>query len=203
VRSKGKEQAAPPQEGTPGAETRSGQGPSDAALALAARAGEAWAQEALFRRHAPGLKRLVFRILPSEADADDVVQDAFLTAFQRLGQLDETGAFAPWLRSIAVRRSYKVLRRRRLRRRLGFRDAPLFDPDAAIAPGAPPDVVRELSEIYEAVEGLPPEERVALLLQRVEGLPLAEVAEQMGVSLATVKRRIAAAEKRLDKRLGR
>ncbi len=199
--SKAKEQTA--QDDTPGAETRSGQGPSDAALAVAARAGEGWAQEALFRRHAPALKRLVFRILPSEADADDVVQDTFLTAFQRLGQLDETGAFAPWLRSIAVRRSYKVLRRRRLRRRLGFRDVPLFDPDVAVATGAPPDVVRELTEIYEAVEGLPPEERVALLLQRVEGLPLAEVAEQMGLSLATVKRRIAAAEKRLDKRLGR
>lgn len=168
---------------------------------MAARAGERWAQEALFRRHAPQLRRLVFRILPSEADADDVVQDAFLTAFQRLEQLDETGAFAPWVRSIAIRRAYKVLRRRRLRRRLGFRDVPLFDPDIAIAPGAPPDVVRELTELYEVVEGLPVEERVALLLQRVEGLPLADIAEQMNLSLATVKRRIAAAEKRLEKRI--
>ena len=184
----------------PPAPTRSGHGPSDSALAVAARAGEAWAQEALFRRHATTLRRLVFRILPSEADADDIVQDAFLTAFTRLDQLDEAASFSAWLRSIAVRRCYKVLRRRRLRRRLGWRDVPEFDPDVAIAPGAPPDVVRELTELYTVVEQLPAEERVALLLQRLEGLSLAEIAEQTGLSVATVKRRIAAAEQRLQKR---
>ncbi|MEM1033468.1 MAG: sigma-70 family RNA polymerase sigma factor [Myxococcota bacterium] len=184
-------------------DTRSGHGPTDAALVVAARAGERWAQEALFRRHAGGLKRLVFRILPSDADADDVVQDAFITALGRLDQLGDAAAFAAWLRSIAIRRSYKVLRRRRLRRRLGFRDVPLFDPDVSVAPGAPPDVVRELTELYAVVETLPPEERIALLLQRVERLPLATIAEEMGISLATVKRRIAAADARLAKRLGR
>src|SRR6266513_458158 len=68
--------------------TRSGAGPSDAALVVAARAGEAWAQEALFRRHARMVNGLALRLIGRDADLDDLVQEAFA---QALGSLDREG----------------------------------------------------------------------------------------------------------------
>ena len=61
----------------------------------------------------------------------------------------------------------------------------------------------ELREVYAILAGLPPEERVALVLRRVEGMELKEVAEAMDLSLATVKRRLVAAEARLSELSGR
>ena len=59
---------------------------------------------------------------------------------------------------------------------------------------APPDVALELRELYGVVASMAPELRVPLLLRRVEGLTLEEIAESVGCSLATAKRRLAAAQ---------
>ena len=83
--------------------TKSGAGPTDAALVLAARAGEAWAREALFRRYARLALGLAYRIMPYDADIDDLVQDSFLFAFERLDKLSNPQAFQAWLSSIVVR----------------------------------------------------------------------------------------------------
>jgi RNA polymerase sigma-70 factor, ECF subfamily len=178
----------------PHTSTVSGSGPTDAALVVAARAGEAWAQEALFARHAPRLLGLAQRMLGSSDDADDLVQDAFVRALSHLQRLKNPQAFAAWLMSIAVHGAQKRLRRRRMLVRLGLRSAAPHDPDLVISSSAPPDVALELQSVYAAVRDLPAEERIALVLRRVEGLELTEIAETMGLSLATVKRRLTAAE---------
>jgi RNA polymerase sigma-70 factor (ECF subfamily) len=179
--------------------TRSNAGPSDAALVLAARAGEAWAQEALFRRHAPMINGLAFRLMGRDADVDDLVQDAFVTAFARLDGLDDPQAFAAWLGSILVRTAGKVIRRRAMLERLGLRrrHEPV-DIDRVAARVAGPDVATELRRVYERLERLPAEQRVAFLLRRVEGMELEEIARAMGISLATAKRRIAAAQQAVE-----
>jgi RNA polymerase sigma-70 factor (ECF subfamily) len=179
--------------------TRSSAGPSDAALVVAARAGEAWAHEALFRRHAPMVNGLAFRIMGRDADVDDLVQDAFVTAFGRLHGLDDPQAFAAWLGSIVVRTAGKVIRRRRLLERLGLRRGEPVDIDAVAARAAGPDVAAELRRTYERLERLPAQERIAFVLRRVEGMDLEEIAGAMGVSLATAKRRIAAAQQAIDR----
>jgi len=179
----------------PRSSTVSGSGPTDAALVVAARAGEAWAQEALFARHAPRLLGLAQRMLGSSDDADDLVQDAFVRAFSYLHRLENPQAFAAWLMSIAVHGAQKRLRRRRMLVRLGLRSAAPHDPDLVISSSAPPDVALELRSVYETVRDLPAEEQIALVLRRVEGLELTEIAETMGFSLATVKRRLASAER--------
>src|SRR6478735_7500525 len=98
----------------------SGAAPSDAELVLAARAGQEWAREALFRRYARMALGLAYRILPVDADIDDLVQDSFLLAFERLERLSNPQAFQAWLSSIVVRTAGKRLRRRRLQIRLGM-----------------------------------------------------------------------------------
>jgi RNA polymerase sigma-70 factor (ECF subfamily) len=173
--------------------------PTDAALVLAARAGEEWAREALFRRYARLALGLAYRIMPYDADIDDLVQDSFLYAFERLSGLSNPQAFQAWLSSIVVRTAGKRLRRRKLQIRLGLRSNQPVDVDEVVSRTAPPDVAAELRSVYALLETLPVEERIALVLRRVERLEIPEIAEQMGLSISTVKRRLSAAETRLTR----
>jgi RNA polymerase sigma-70 factor (ECF subfamily) len=186
-----KPQPVPPLKAAPG--------PTDAALVLAARAGEAWAREALFRRHARLALGLAYRILPCDMDVDDLVQDSFLYAFERLDGLSNPQAFQSWLSSIVVRTAGKRLRRRRLQVRLGLRSHQPIDVDEVISRAAPPDVAAELAAVYGLLEQLPSQERIALVLRRVERLEIPEIAEYMSLSISTVKRRLRAAEERLER----
>lgn len=177
--------------------TKSGAGPSDAALVLAARAGEEWAREALFRRYARLAIGLSYRVLPLDVDVDDLVQDSFLYAFERLDRLSNPQAFQAWLSAIVVRTAGKRLRRRKLQLRLGLLQSEPFDVEHVVSRAAPPDVAAELRAIYGLLERLSVEERIALVLRRVERLEIPQIAEQMGLSVSTVKRRLNAAEARL------
>ena len=178
---------------------KSGAGPTDAALVMAARAGETWAQEALFRRHARMALGLAHRLLPQDNEVDDLVQDCFVSALKRLSSLDNPQAFAAWLGSIVVRAVGKRLRRRRLLSRLGLRVPEEIDPEAIAAPSVPGDVAVELRRVYAVVAGLPAQARVALILRRVDGLEVPEIARRMGVGLSTVKRRLKLAEEILER----
>jgi RNA polymerase sigma-70 factor (ECF subfamily) len=177
--------------------TRSGAGPSDAALVVAARAGETWAQEAIFRRYVRMLNGLAYRILGRDDEVDDLVQESFAQALGSLDRLKEPAALSSWLGAIVVRTAGKILRRRRLRIRLGLERAAPIDVDSLIGANAPPDVKSELRAVYSALAELPPEVRVALVLRRIEGMKLEQIAETMSLSLATVKRRLEAAERAL------
>lgn len=179
--------------------TRSGVGPTDAALVVAARAGERWAQEALFTRHGRMVLGLSHRVLAGRDEADDLTQDVFVHAFARLEALENPQAFASWIASITVRMASKRLRRVRLSVKLGLRRSEPIDLDALMASTAPADVQSELRLVYGILDRLPAEERIALLLRRVEGMELMEIADRMGLSLATVKRRLTAAESRLER----
>jgi RNA polymerase sigma-70 factor (ECF subfamily) len=171
--------------------------PSDAALVVAARAGEKWAQEALFRRHARMVNGLAYRLLGTDQELDDLVQDSFAAALRGLDRLAEPQAFAAWLGSIVVRHAHKLLRKRKLLNRLGLRRSAPIELDEVIASSAPPAVRVELRAVYGCLERLPPEARIALVLHRVDGLSLPAVAAQMKLSLSTVKRRVRVAERAL------
>ena len=186
----------------PSLSTKSGAGPTDAALVVAARAGESWAQEALFVRHGKFVLGLSQRLLVHSDEAEDLAQDAFVQAFTRLGTLKNPQAFAAWLGSIVVHTAHKRLRRRKLLTRLGMRHPQPIDPDAVVSPNAPADVAADLRRLYAVLESLSAEERIAIVLRRVEGLELTEVAERMGLSLATIKRRLSSAEQRLASQRG-
>lgn len=178
--------------------TRSGAGPSDAALVVSARAGEEWAAEALFRRHGPRMNDLALRLLGRRDEVADLVQDSFVQALESLRRLEEPEAFAAWLAAIVARTAYKTLRRRQIRRRLGLGPAEQpIDTTRLIAPTAPPDVAAELSALYAVLRTLPAEVRVPLVLRRVEGSSLDEIGRMLGVSHATVKRRVADGEEAL------
>jgi RNA polymerase sigma-70 factor (ECF subfamily) len=179
-------------------------GPSDAALVVAARAGEGWAREALCRRHAPAVIRLAHRLLGRDDEADDLAQESFTHALSSLDRLADPQAFAAWMRTIVVRTAHKIVRRRVLMRRFGLgprRTESDIDTDF-ISRDAPPDVHAELHAIYTLLDRLPARERIALVLRRVEGLSHEDVAEQLGVSLSTAKRLAASSDEALARALG-
>lgn len=141
---------------------------------------------------------LVVRLLGRDHDVDDVAQDAWVEAFAGLARLRDPQAFAAFLGTIVVRRVRRLIRRRRLARALGLVPAAdPIDPSSLVSPAAPPDVAAEIVAVYRVLDHLPTDERLALVLRRVEGLPLEEVAAWLGCSTATAKRRIAAAERAL------
>jgi RNA polymerase sigma-70 factor (ECF subfamily) len=184
--------------------TRSGSGPSDAALVVAARAGEPWAREALFRRYARMALGLAFRLLGRDDEIEDLVQDCFVQALSSLDRIDDPQAFAAWFTAVVVRTTHKLLRRRSLAARLGLRrgrEEPV-DVDALIAPTAPPDVQMELRAVYRIINDLPAPQRIALVLRRIEGASQEEVAQYLDVSVSTAKRLLAAAERKLEVELG-
>jgi RNA polymerase sigma factor (sigma-70 family) len=171
---------------------------TDAALVVAAVAGERSAMQALFERHAPMVNRLARRLLGPGVDPSDLVQDAFVEALLGIRRLKNGQAFQAWLCSIVVRTAQKVRRRRRLFERLGLIRGKPLELDGFCASTAPPDVVAELKAIYALLRALPVEMHVALVLRRVEGLSIEQIAARMQLSVSTVKRRLAAAESRLD-----
>jgi RNA polymerase sigma-70 factor (ECF subfamily) len=169
---------------------------------VAARAGEKWAQEALFRRHARMVNGLAYRLMGRDEDIDDLVQDSFLSALRGLDRLTNPQAFASWLGSIVVRTAHKLLRRRRLMTRVGLRRNTPLDVEQLIAPGVTGSAAAELKQVYGCLDALAPEARIALVLHRVDGLSIPDVAEQMALSVSTVKRRLAVAQQALDRMEG-
>jgi len=182
----------------PVAQEKAHAGPSDAALVVAARAGEKWAQEALFRRHARMVNGLAYRLLGRDDELDDLVQTSFLGAFRDLDRLVEPQAFASWLATIVVRTAHKLLRRRKMLTRLGLREPAHVELDSLLGASLPPSVNSELREIYGVLDALPTQSRIALVLHRVDGLSIPEASERMGLSVSTVKRRLRVAEAAIE-----
>lgn len=166
----------------------------DERIVQAIREGSRASEEELYRRHAPSVLRLATRLLRSTDDARDALQDTFVTAFEELSRLRDPSAAQAWLHTICVRHVHRRFRRRRLLRALGLdrteEDAKL---ESQASPDLGPEARLELRLLDLALDALPAEQMIAWVLRRVEGLTLEEVAVATGCSLATAKRRLAAA----------
>lgn len=166
----------------------------DATLAKRAAAGDERAFTAIYRKHARYVAGVVYRLMGSDSEIDDVVQETFVAASEGLGTLKEGATLRAWLVTIAVRKVARRLAKRQRQRWL----AGMFgrtEPHAAS-----PEVEGDAYALYQALAAIGVDRRVPWTLHHVEGLTLPEVAEHCGVSLATVKRRIAEAGALLAKR---
>lgn len=176
---------------------------TDAGLVERALEGNAFAEAALCRAYAKPLVSMLTRLLGNRADADEVAQDAFVAALESLERLRSADAFRGWLFGIATNLGRKRLRRRRLEALLGLAPAKeetnfeVFG-SRAIAP----DSSAELSLLAARVNKLSVDLKIAWMLRYVEGYELTEVAAMCGCSLATIKRRIEKASRRLDVHVG-
>jgi RNA polymerase sigma-70 factor, ECF subfamily len=150
-----------------------------------------------FGEHSGYVAGLAFRLLGRDGDVDDLVQDVFLEATRGLETLKEAGALRAWLATLTVRLAGRRIRRKRIASFLGFGDE---GPDAyVVSPEASPEQRVLLEQVYRVLERLPVAERIAWTLRYLEGEQLETVAEQCRCSLATAKRRIAAAQGAIER----
>ncbi len=145
----------------------------------------------LYDRYAPNVRGMVHRMLGSDAELDDVVQDVFVAAITSIGKLREPSLLKSWLLGIAVGKVRDHLRTRWRRRWLSFLPTEELPERAVPSTESQVDIVQEVCSILDR---LPPEERIALLLHRLEGLSLDEAAKTCNMSVSTFKRRVARAE---------
>jgi RNA polymerase sigma-70 factor (ECF subfamily) len=155
--------------------------------------------ERLFVEHAGFVATVVLRVLGRDHEVDDVVQEVFLDAMSGLRSIQNPAAVRGWLKTIAVRKASRHLRKRRLRAFLGLERDCCYEHLAD--PSCGPEERALLSRVYRQLDTLPVGDRVAWTLRHVDGEPLDSVAALCGCSLATVKRRISAAQAVLERRL--
>lgn len=165
---------------------------SDAELMAALRRGETWAAAVLLDRHGPLVERLIRRIMGHDVELADLVQDAFATILSSIDQVRDDNAIKGWMSSIAVHTAHRAIRRRRLNRWIFFwqKEEP-YEVAARDTDFAARECVRH---VYAALDQLPTESRVVFALRFIEDMQLEDIADSCGVSLATIKRRIARAE---------
>jgi RNA polymerase sigma-70 factor, ECF subfamily len=148
----------------------------------------------LYSRYVAGL---ALRLLGRHDEVDDVVQDVFLAAVRGLKNLREPQAIKGWLATVTVRVARHRLRMRWVWRLCGVSSPEPYEELAAT--GATPEDRATISRLFTALDELPPAERLAWSLRHLEGERLEQVAVQCGCSLATAKRRIAAAHAAIEK----
>jgi RNA polymerase sigma-70 factor, ECF subfamily len=154
---------------------------SDAALVRAAQRGSADAVEELFRRHWPGAHRAAWLVVHDAAAAEDIAQEAFLSALRALHRFDRRRPLAPWLHRIVVNRAIDFARARALRREAA---ADAAEPVAPDAPSALDD------ELLAALAALGPEQRAVVVLRHLLGYAPGEIAAMLGLPRGTVNSRI-------------
>jgi RNA polymerase sigma-70 factor (ECF subfamily) len=147
--------------------------------------------EALMRRH----NRLVFRtvrsVIRSDAEAEDVTQDAWLAAYRHIAQFEGRASFSTWLTRIAIR--IALLRIRQDQKLRALSEVELEHADMTEQPDHPARMLerRELTELLErAIDRLPLEYRVVLVLREVEQRSTTETAQCLGTTEENVRVRL-------------
>ena len=175
---------------------------SDEALVARFRDGEEAAFETLVRRYETPLRKLAFGYLRDRMLAEDVAQESFLVAYQRIGSLGRAEAFRSWLYRIAINRAHDYLRRMARKGEVGgeegeARIAQLEQPGDAATRLVNRDLGRRLAG---ELAKLPEKYRRPLLLKEIEGMTYAEIAALLGWPMGTVQIRIHRARLRLRER---
>jgi RNA polymerase sigma-70 factor (ECF subfamily) len=184
---------------TPGAD-RGGDRTEDEALA-GARRGDQSSYEELVRRHAPVAHRTAL-LFGAGADADDVVQEAFVKAFRSLHRFRADSPFRPWLLSIVVNETRNLHRASRRRAVLALRVARLpVDGGAAADPLAAAADTERRTALLDAVRSLPERDRAVVTCRYLLELSEAETATALGMPVGTVKSRLSRALRKLQGRL--
>jgi RNA polymerase sigma-70 factor, ECF subfamily len=189
---------------------------SDEIWVRQAKAGDLSAFEALVSRHEGRVYSLAQRMLRQEQDAEDVVQQTFLSALEHLAGFREESSFATWLARIATHAALKIIRRRQSRDATATvsleqntEPQPGYDtiphPEYIADWRQSPHKLLEQKELRQTIEGaletLDEKHRLVFLLRDVEGLSVRDTAQTLGLSEANVKVRLLRARLQLREKL--
>jgi RNA polymerase sigma-70 factor, ECF subfamily len=158
-------------------------GRSERALIRGAQAGSKDDLEELFRRHWPPAYRAAYFVVYDRAAAEDIAQEAFLSAMRALERFDRRRPFGPWLHRIVVNRAIDWSRARSLRREV---EASAESPAADRAE----DELGARDELDTALASLSPERRAVVVLRYVLGYTPGEIADMLELPRGTVNSRL-------------
>jgi RNA polymerase sigma-70 factor (ECF subfamily) len=146
--------------------------------------GDTDAFEALVGRYLQRAHAIARRLMRDSVDAEDLIQDAFLRALERIGTFDPRRAFGPWFFRLLVNIGLDTHRQRSVRQ---------TEPEDVDAPSTAPNPLQRLEReevrhrFEAALEALPPRQRLIIWAYDVDGMSTAEIAESIGVSQVTVR----------------
>lgn len=166
----------------------------DLTLVVRARDGDVRAYEQLVRRYQGPMFRLAVRMLASRGDAEDVVQEVFLTAWRSLATLQAEAAFVGWLYRMTTNRCLNMIRARRATVDV---DLAQRESSAGSRPERTVEVSEQLAAVTVALQRLTGEQRACWLLREVHGRSYDEIAQSVGVTTTAVRGRIARARAQL------
>ena len=159
--------------------------------------GDPGAQRALYDRHVERVYRLAHRMTGDDDLAADITQDTFIRAFERMGEFRQESAFGTWLHRIAVTTALVAIRTRKRRDR---RFGPLDEASAIGGPDAHGEVLLR-DRLHAAIDGLADGYRTVFVMYELEGYSHQEIADTLGVAVATSKGQLFRAKQRLREAL--
>ncbi len=178
---------------------------SDESLARQAQDGNLDAYDEIVRRYQERLWSLLFKFCPNQSDLEDLVQNAFIKAFQKIHQWRPTGTFKNWLMRVAVNTGYDYFRQRKnepiaLAQR-SARDSDI-DPLALLAEQVEENSSHPNAELIALLlASLRAEDRLLVTLYYYEGYTLPEISEQLNWGLSKTKVKCHRARKKLEELL--
>lgn len=144
--------------------------------------GDIKAQFQLYKQYSKAMYNIAVRFLNNKMDAEDILQESFVTAFSRLGELQNKDAFGSWLKRIVINNCISLQRKRKMQfeeideYKLGEED-PLDEDLPKVDPAL----------VHQAIKELPAKGRTVLVLRAMEGYSHKEIAETLGVTVSTSK----------------
>lgn len=172
----------------------------DARLVQRAREGDSSAFEELVRRHLRAAYAVALACIGNPADAEDVCQDAFVTALERLDECRKPDRFAAWLMQIVRNRAHSLGRYRAVRQAMPLEDA--LSATASDDPARDVERAEVQRRLTEALEVLTEVQREIVLLHDLEGWRHREIGERLGLPEGTVRAHLFHARRALRAKLG-
>ncbi len=172
--------------------------PTEDALLAALRQGHPEAYEQLIEQYADGVYRVAYRLLQNPQDAEDALQETFLTVYLQIGDFRGDAKLSSWLYRIVTNKALDILRRRQRKTDAATEALEDLGEETAERLAAPQSVLpedwlerREIAELIEqGLAALSPRLRAAFVLFEMEGLSMQETAAALNVSLSTAKVRV-------------
>lgn len=161
----------------------------DHLLAVRAGEGDEEAFETLVRRHGAAMLGLATRLLGTRSEAEDAVQDCFVTAWRKLPEFRGDSAFRTWIHRIVTNRCLNLLRSRRPVHSLDSVPEPAA-PEHQVSPARAAESHAAVRALSGALTGLSPEQRVCWVLRELEGQAYDTIAETVGISPQAVRARV-------------
>jgi RNA polymerase sigma-70 factor (ECF subfamily) len=175
--------------------------PDDLSLAQRCARGDAVAQRQLFHDHKQRVHRTLFRILGSNRDLEDLVQEAFLETFRSLDHFRGEAKLSTWITRITTRVAFAYIGKRKPTAASLDAVPPIESDDPRVDDVAIARIAA--SRVYAVLAKVDAKQRVAFALHAIEGLPLKEVAEITESSLVATKTRVWRCRRELEKRAAR